>query len=49
MSEAFELIDTKKISKEELKRKFLVQIDRLKNEGVNVKYDIRIRKYFESI
>jgi len=40
MSEAFELIDIKKISKDELKRKFIVQIDRLKCEGVNVKYDI---------
>lgn len=40
MSEAFELIDISKISRDELKRRFIEQIDRLKKEGVNVKYDI---------
>ncbi len=40
MSEAFELIDTSKISREELKSKFVFQIERLKSNGVNVKYDI---------
>ena len=40
MSEAFELIDTTKISSDELKTRFIQQIDRLKSYGVNVKYDI---------
>ncbi len=39
MSEAFELIDASKISREELKSKFVFQIERLKSNGVNVKYD----------
>lgn len=40
MTEAFELVDTSKVSKNELKEKFLAQINRLKSYGVNVEYDI---------
>lgn len=40
MSEAFELIDTSKISRNELKERFINQINRLKEHGVNVKYEI---------